>query len=85
MFTGVLSQLGRAGEKPSFPGNILADMAGGGMTCAMGVLLALMERHSSGKGQVIDCNMVEGSAYVSKYCTAANPTNTRRRPSVSLL
>jgi len=35
--------------------------------CAVGILLALLERTTSGKGQVIDCNMVQGSAYVSEF------------------
>lgn len=35
--------------------------------CATGILLALYERSQSGRGQVIDANMVHGSAYVSKY------------------
>ena len=43
--------------------NILADFAGGGMTCAMGIMAALFERSQSGKGQVIDSNMVEGKPY----------------------
>ena len=39
------------------------------MTCAMGILLALLERGQSGKGQVVDANMVEGAAYVCE-CTS---------------
>ena len=54
-FTGVLSRLGRKDENPIPPVNILADFAGGGLTCAMGILLALFERTSSGKGQVSWC------------------------------
>lgn len=44
--------------RPSFPINILADMAGGGLTCVMGILLALLERQRSGRGQVVDNDMV---------------------------
>lgn len=61
---GVLSYLGRKGEKPHAPVNLLADFAGGGMTCALGIVMALYERSQSGQGQVIDSSMVEGSAYV---------------------
>lgn len=43
---------------PSFPLNILADFAGGGQLCATGVLLALIERERSGKGQVVSTDMV---------------------------
>ena len=45
----------------------MADFAGGGLSCALGIMLALFERTTSGKGQVIDANMVQGSAYVCKY------------------
>ena len=57
--------LGRQGEKPYPPLNILADFAGGGLPCALGIVIALFERSRSGLGQVIDCSMVEGSAYMS--------------------
>jgi len=65
--TGVLSTLGRHGEPPFAPLNLLADFAGGGFACALGVLAALVERGRTGKGQVIDANMVEGAAYVSSW------------------
>lgn len=55
---GLLSRLGRSGEKPYAPLNLLADFAGGGLTCALGIVLALLERTKSGKGQVIDASMV---------------------------
>ena len=49
-------------EKPTFPLNILADFAGGGMMCVLGVLLALFERATkSGRGQVVDIDMVGGN------------------------
>ena len=63
--SGVLSMLGRIGEKPLAPGNILGDFAGGGAVCFMGILLALIEREKSGKGQVVQANMVDGSAYMA--------------------
>ena len=50
--------LGRKDQKPTPPINLLADFAGGGMTCALGILLALFERNKSGKGQVVDTSMV---------------------------
>lgn len=56
--TGLLSRLGRSGEKPYAPLNLLADFAGGGLTCALGIVLALLERTKSGKGQIIDASMV---------------------------
>ncbi|MFG3440825.1 CaiB/BaiF CoA transferase family protein [Nonomuraea sp. NPDC047897] len=60
--SGVLSLLGRAGEPPTPPINILGDFAGGGLMLAYGVLLALIERERTGRGRVIDAAMVDGSA-----------------------
>ena len=45
-------------SKPSFPLNLLGDFAGGGLTSAMGILLALIERSKSGRGQVVETDMV---------------------------
>ena len=59
-FVTISLRLGRKHENPHPPVNILADFAGGGMTCAMGIMAALFERSLSGKGQLIDSNMVEG-------------------------
>ena len=55
---GLLSRLGRHGDKPYAPLNLVADFAGGGLTCAFGIVLALLERSRSGQGQVIDASMV---------------------------
>ncbi|KAF8951205.1 hypothetical protein BGZ52_013134 [Haplosporangium bisporale] len=65
--SGVLSTLGKHDEKPAFPINLLADFAGGGLICAMGVLLALQERSRSGKGQVVDAAMIEGASYIASF------------------
>ncbi|KAH9902792.1 CoA-transferase family III [Cubamyces lactineus] len=64
--SGVLSMF-PGHQKPEFPLNILADFAGGGMLCAMGILLALMERNRSGKGQVVHADMVSGVRYLSSF------------------
>ena len=56
--SGTLSMLGRHGDKPTPPLNILADFAAGGMMCSLGIMMALFERSKSGKGQVIDSSMV---------------------------
>lgn len=40
--------IGRKEENPMFPGNILADFAGGGLTCTLGITLAIIERNKSG-------------------------------------
>lgn len=64
--SGVLSLFANNG-KPTPPINMLADFAGGGMTCAIGILMAIIERSRSDKGQVVDVSMVEGTRYVSTY------------------
>ncbi|NWV39678.1 AMACR racemase, partial [Grantiella picta] len=65
--SGVLSKLGRKDENPYAPANLLADFAGGGVMCAMGIVIALFERARSGRGQIIDASMVEGTAYLSSF------------------
>ncbi|XP_005556731.2 alpha-methylacyl-CoA racemase isoform X1 [Macaca fascicularis] len=65
--SGVLSKIGRNDENPYAPLNLLADFAGGGLMCVLGIMMALFERTRSGKGQVIDANMVEGTAYLSSF------------------
>ncbi|CZR69059.1 probable alpha-methylacyl-coa racemase [Phialocephala subalpina] len=65
--SGALSLLGRKGEKPLPPANILGDFAGGGATLFQGILLALLARGKSGRGQVVEANMVDGSAYLASF------------------
>lgn len=60
--TGALYAMGREGQKPSPPLNLVGDMGGGGMLLATGILAALLETSASGKGQVIDAAMVDGTA-----------------------
>lgn len=60
--SGALHAIGRAGEKPVPPLNLVGDFGGGGMYLAFGVVSALLEAARSGKGQVVDTSMVEGSA-----------------------
>jgi alpha-methylacyl-CoA racemase len=65
--SGILSLLGKRGEPPLHPGNILADFAGGGMVAFVGVLLALLHRGTSGQGQVVEANMVDGVSYLGTF------------------
>ncbi len=58
--TGVLSTIGRKGSPPVPPLNLAADFGGGSMFLVMGVLAALFERQTSGRGQVVDAAMVDG-------------------------
>ena len=59
--SGLLSTFGPANSPPSWPHNLVADFAGGGLMCAFGVLAALMHRQTTGVGQVIDVSMTHGS------------------------
>jgi alpha-methylacyl-CoA racemase len=64
--TGTLSLLGRAGERPQFPANLVADYGGGSMFLLVGVLAALVERQASGRGQVVDAAMVDGVSVLTQ-------------------
>jgi alpha-methylacyl-CoA racemase len=60
--SGVLGASQRVGEKPMFAINTVGDFGGGAVLMAFGVLCALLEAHTSGRGQVVDAAMVDGSA-----------------------
>ncbi|MGB8389986.1 CoA transferase, partial [Mycobacterium sp.] len=59
---GILHAIGRVNERPVPPLNLVGDFGGGSMFLLVGILAALWERQSSGKGQVIDAAMVDGSS-----------------------
>jgi alpha-methylacyl-CoA racemase len=60
--SGALAAVGRAGEPPTPPLNLVGDFGGGGMLLALGVISAALAASSSGRGQVVDAAMVDGSA-----------------------
>ena len=60
--TGTLGALGRAGDQPTPPINLIGDFGGGGMLLAFGMVSALLGVRSGGAGQVVDCAMTDGSA-----------------------
>jgi alpha-methylacyl-CoA racemase len=62
---GTLHGIGRAGERPVPPLNLVGDYGGGGMLLAFGVVCALVERNGSGRGQVVDAAMVDGAAVLA--------------------
>jgi alpha-methylacyl-CoA racemase len=62
---GALHTYGRAGEGPVPPVNAVGDFGGGGMLLAFGMLAGILSARRTGKGQVIDCAMVDGAALVS--------------------
>ena len=68
--TGALHAMGRPGEPPAPPLNLVADFGGGSMLLVLGVLAALVERGSSGRGQVVDAAMVDGVALLSQMTLA---------------
>ncbi|MET8651105.1 MULTISPECIES: CaiB/BaiF CoA transferase family protein [Nocardia] len=63
--TGVLNAIGRKGERPVPPLNMVGDFGGGSMFLVFGILAAIIERQTSGKGQVIDAAMVDGALALS--------------------
>ncbi|NKI16138.1 CoA transferase [Spongiibacter sp. KMU-166] len=60
--SGALHGMGRKGEKPVPPLNLVGDFGGGSMFLVMGILAAIYEAKNSGQGQVVDVSMVEGAA-----------------------
>ena len=60
--TGALHAIGRAGQPPVPPLNLVGDFGGGALYLAVGVLAALVEARRSGRGQVVDAAMVDGAA-----------------------
>jgi alpha-methylacyl-CoA racemase len=60
--SGALHAIGRKGEKPAVPLNLVGDFGGGGMLLAFGLLAAILNARSTGQGQVVDCSMLDGSA-----------------------
>ncbi len=63
--SGTLSMIGRAGEAPVPPLNLVGDFGGGGMMMAFGIVCGLLEAKASGHGQVIDAAMVDGAALLA--------------------
>src|SRR6266508_4220945 len=60
--SGALHAIGRAGEPPVPPLNLVGDFGGGGMLLAFGMVCGLLEAQRSGRGQVVDAAMVDGAA-----------------------
>ncbi|AZI35638.1 alpha-methylacyl-CoA racemase [Caenibius tardaugens NBRC 16725] len=59
--SGALSAIGRAGEPPAIPLNLIGDYGAGAMMLAFGVVCALLEARQSGQGQVVDAAMADGT------------------------
>ena len=63
--SGALHAIGPRGEKPSVPLNYIGDFGGGGMLLGFGLVCALLEAKTSGRGQVVDAAMTDGAALLS--------------------
>ncbi|MDQ3664711.1 MAG: CoA transferase, partial [Actinomycetota bacterium] len=63
--TGVLHAIGEADRSPKPPLNLVGDFGGGAMYLVVGVLAALLEARTSGKGQVVDAAVVDGTAHLT--------------------
>lgn len=63
--TGVLNAVGRSGQPPTVPLNLVGDYAGGSLYLVIGVLAALHEARTTGRGQVIDAAIVDGAAHLA--------------------
>jgi alpha-methylacyl-CoA racemase len=64
--TGVLHAIGRSGERPIPPLNLVGDFGGGSMLLVVGVLAALWESQRSGQGQVVDAAIVDGVSVLAQ-------------------
>lgn len=68
--SGALHMMGDSDSPPPVPLNLVGDYGGGGMMLAFGLLAAIIEAKSSGKGQVVDASMVEGTLALSSLFTS---------------
>jgi alpha-methylacyl-CoA racemase len=69
--SGALHPIGRAGEKPTIPLNLVGDFGGGGLMMAYGMVCGLLESQRSGSGQVVDAAMIDGAATLMTSTFAA--------------
>jgi alpha-methylacyl-CoA racemase len=76
--SGALNAIGRRGEAPVPPLNLVGDFGGGGMLLALGVCAALVEAGRSGTGQVVDAAMVDGAALLTTMFHAFRAMGTWR-------
>ena len=69
---GPLAHIGRAGQPPSVPLNLIGDFGGGSVFLVLGMVAALLEVARGGEGQVVDAAMVDGAAYLLSPLYAAH-------------
>jgi alpha-methylacyl-CoA racemase len=68
--TGALHGMGQDPARPHFPSNLVGDFGGGSTYLVIGILAALLEAKTSGKGQVIDAAIVDGTAHLNAMTAA---------------
>jgi alpha-methylacyl-CoA racemase len=68
--TGALHMMGQDPQRPHFPANLVGDFGGGSTYLVIGILAALLEARVSGKGQVIDAAIVDGTAHLNAMTSA---------------
>jgi len=73
--TGALAAIGRAGEPPTVPLNLVGDFGGGSLFLAFGVMAALWERERSGLGQIVDAAIIDGVASMMTMFTGLDPAS----------
>jgi crotonobetainyl-CoA:carnitine CoA-transferase CaiB-like acyl-CoA transferase len=68
-YAGVLDHIGERGGPPVIPGVQIADIGGGALMCAIGILSALIARDVTGRGQMVDMSMLDGAMFWNVYHT----------------
>jgi alpha-methylacyl-CoA racemase len=76
--SGTLAMIGRKGEPPLPPLNLVGDFGGGGMILAFGIVCGILEASRSGQGQVIDAAMVDGAALLAAMVYGLESTGSWR-------
>lgn len=83
--TGALSAIGYRDRPPVAPLNLVADFGGGSMLVLVGIVAALYERETSGRGQVIDAAMVDGVSMLSQMAWTMKAVGSLRDERESFL
>lgn len=78
--TGALDSIGVAGGHPAIPTNLLGDYAGGSLYLVIGMLCAMLEARSSGKGQVVDTAIVDGTSHLMTMLHALRLAGLHSKP-----
>jgi len=79
-YAGVLDQIGVAGAGPALSNVQIADLAGGALTCATGILAAVLGARTSGQGCFVDVAMLDGTLALQAVATATLRTHGRTQP-----